>query len=84
VKFSFISKHRGVWVVDSMCEALGLAGWYGWVTRPRSRTPTSNLVVRMRFNNLKRRYWHFAEVPECRGDLRVIQTECAHCEPFSF
>jgi len=39
VKFSFIAKHRGIWAVDWMCEALGVSrgGFYGWLTRPRSQ-----------------------------------------------
>jgi putative transposase len=39
VKFSFIAKHRGIWAVEWMCEALGVSrgGFYGWLTRPRSQ-----------------------------------------------
>jgi putative transposase len=39
VKFSFIAKHRGIWAVDWMCEALGVSrgGFYAWLTRPRSK-----------------------------------------------
>ena len=39
MKFSFIAKHRGIWPVLWMCEALGVSrgGFYAWVTRPRSR-----------------------------------------------
>ena len=38
MKFSFIAKHRGIWAVDRMCEALGVSrgGFYAWLTRPRS------------------------------------------------
>jgi transposase len=34
VKFSFIAKHRGIWAVDWMCEALGVSrgGFYAWLT----------------------------------------------------
>jgi putative transposase len=40
VKFSFIAKHRGIWAVDWMCEALGVSrgGFYAWLTRPRSHS----------------------------------------------
>jgi hypothetical protein len=39
VKFAFIAKHRGIWAVDWMCEALGVSrgGFYAWLTRPRSQ-----------------------------------------------
>ena len=39
MKFGFIAKHRGIWPVLWMCEALGVSrgGFYAWVTRPRSR-----------------------------------------------
>jgi putative transposase len=39
MKFAFIAKHRGIWAVDWMCEALGVSrgGFYGWLTRPRSQ-----------------------------------------------
>src|SRR5271154_4773256 len=33
VKFGFITKHRGIWAVDWMCEALGVSrgGFYAWL-----------------------------------------------------
>jgi putative transposase len=39
VKFAFVAKHRGIWPVGWMCEALGVSrgGFYGWLRRPRSR-----------------------------------------------
>src|SRR5262249_264465 len=44
VKFTFISKHRGIWAVDWMCEALGVSrgGFYAWLTRPRSQRSRSD------------------------------------------
>ncbi len=43
MKFGFIAKHRGIWPVLWMCEALGVSrgGFYAWVTRPRSRRSRS-------------------------------------------
>ena len=37
--FSFIAKHRGIWPVALICEALGVSrsGFYAWLTRPRGR-----------------------------------------------
>jgi putative transposase len=39
VKFIFIAKHRGIWPVGWLCEALGVSrgGFYAWLTRPRSQ-----------------------------------------------
>ena len=36
--FSFIAKHRGIWPVALICEALGVSrsGFYAWLTRPPS------------------------------------------------
>ena len=44
MKFSFIVKHRGIWAVDWMCEALGVSrgGFYAWLTRPRSQRSRSD------------------------------------------
>ena len=44
MKFSFIAKHRGIWPVDWMCEALGVSrgGFYAWLTRPRSQRSRSD------------------------------------------
>ena len=44
MKFSFIAKHRGIWAVDWMCEALGVSrgGFYAWLTRPRSQRSRDN------------------------------------------
>ena len=34
----FVAKHRGVWPVSWMCDALGVSrsGFHAWLTRPRS------------------------------------------------
>jgi putative transposase len=39
MKFAFIAKHRGVWPVRWMCEALGVScsGFHAWLARPPSR-----------------------------------------------
>ena len=36
--FGFIAKHRGIWAVSILCEALGVSrrGFYAWLTRPPS------------------------------------------------
>lgn len=39
MRFGFIAKHRGVWPVTWLCEALGVSrsGFHAWLTRPPSR-----------------------------------------------
>src|SRR5258708_34196701 len=46
--FGFIAKHRGIWPVDVLCEALGVerSGFYAWRDRPpgtRARTDAAIL-----------------------------------------
>jgi putative transposase len=45
--FGFIAKHRGVWPVSWMCEALGVSrsGFHAWLTRPPSARDRSDEVL---------------------------------------
>jgi putative transposase len=62
VKFGFVVKHRGIWPVGLMCEALGVSrsGFYAWHSRPRSqRSKTDELMghlVRQSFLGSDRTY----------------------------
>jgi putative transposase len=44
MKFGFIVKHRGIWPIGWLCEALGVSrgGFYVWLTRPRSERSRSD------------------------------------------
>ena len=46
--FGFIAKHRGVWPVSWMCDALGVSrsGFFAWLTRAPSVRAKSDEVVR--------------------------------------
>lgn len=69
MKFGFIAKHRGIWPVGLMCEALGVSrsGFYAWLTRPCSLRSKSDeeLGAKVRASFLAsdrtygaRRVWH--------------------------
>ena len=69
MKFAFIAKHRGIWPVDWVCEALGVSrgGFYAWLTRPRSQRSRNDeeLGAKVRASFLAsdrtygaRRVWH--------------------------
>ena len=69
MKYGFLAKHRGAWPVLMMCEALGISrsGFYGWLTRPRSRRSLDDDVlssqIRQSFIGSDRTYgarrvWH--------------------------
>lgn len=67
--FGFIAKHRGIWPVSWMCEALGVSrsGFHAWLTRPPGARARSDEVLgaRVRASFLlsdrtygARRVWH--------------------------
>jgi putative transposase len=69
VKFGFIAKHRGIWPVAWLCEALGVSrsGFHAWLGRPRSARRRSDeaLGAKVRTSFLAsdrtygaRRVWH--------------------------
>lgn len=69
MKFGFMAKHRGIWPVSIMCEALGVSrsGFYAWLVRPPSRRQRDDEVlgtqVRQSFIRSDRTYgarrvWH--------------------------
>lgn len=45
--FGFIAKHRGIWPVSWMCEALGVSrsGFHAWLSRPPSARARSDAVL---------------------------------------
>jgi putative transposase len=47
VKFGFVAKHRAIWPIELMCEALGISrsGFYGWLTRAPSARTQSDTVI---------------------------------------
>ena len=47
MKFGFVAKHRGVWPVGLMCEALGISrsSLFAWLDRLRSQRARENEVL---------------------------------------
>ena len=69
MRFAFIAKHRGIWPVSWICEALGVSrsGFHAWLSRaPSARARTDEALgakVRTSFLNSYRTYgarrvWH--------------------------
>jgi len=60
--FAFIAKHRGIWPVSWMCEALGVSrsGFHAWLTRPPSVRARSDAILAEP---------HPVELPAVRPDL---------------
>jgi putative transposase len=69
MKFGFIAKHRGIWPLRWLCEALGVSrgGFYAWLNRPPSARARSDeaLAAKVRASFLAsdrtygaRRVWH--------------------------
>ena len=47
MKFGFVAKHRGIWPVAWLCEALGVSrsGFHAWLGRPPSERSRSDEAV---------------------------------------
>ena len=69
MKFGFVAKHRGVWPVSWLCEALGVSrsGFHAWLSRPPSARAVADeaLTARVRASFVAsdrtygaRRVWH--------------------------
>ncbi len=60
--FGFVAKHRGVWPVSWMCDALSVSrsGFHAWLTRPRSnrsiRDEELSAAIRASFLRSNRTY----------------------------
>jgi putative transposase len=96
MKFSFVAKHRGVWPVRWLCEALGVSrsGYHVWLSRPpsaRARTDDA-LTARVRASFVAsdrtygaRRVWHdvLAEGASCglHRIERLMRAEALRARP---
>jgi putative transposase len=76
--FGFVAKHRGIWPVAFLCEALGVSrsGFYAWLTRgPSARSRREEVLsakIKSSFQDSDRTYgarrvWH---------DLLAAGREC--------
>ena len=94
--FRFVAKHRGVWPISWMFDALGVSrsGFHAWLTRPQSvrarRDELLGAVVRASFVRSDRTYgarrvWHdvLAEGFECglHGIERLMQMSALRARP---
>ena len=96
MKFGFIAKHRGVWPVRWLCEALGVSrsGFHAWLSRPRSARARADetLSGRIRASFVAsdrtygaRRVWHdlLAEGASCglHRIERLMRSQALHARP---
>jgi putative transposase len=96
MKFGFVAKHRGVWPVRWLCEALGVSrsGFHAWLARPPSARAVADesLTARVRASFVAsdrtygaRRVWHdmLAEGASCglHHVERLMQTEALRARP---
>jgi putative transposase len=78
MRFEFIAKHRGIWQISAMCEALEVSrgGFYEWMQRPESERTRSNrqllVQVRSSFEQSDRTYGS----PRVWRDLRAWGYRC--------
>ena len=47
MKFGFIAKHRAIWPIKWLCEALGVSrsGFHAWLTRSPSRRAREDEIL---------------------------------------
>jgi putative transposase len=65
--FSFVAKHRGIWPVAYLCEALGVSrsGFYAWLSRRPSARSRREEVLEAKIK------WSFQESDRTYGARRV-------------
>jgi putative transposase len=96
MKFGFVAKHRGVWPVRWLCEALGVSrsGFHAWLSRPPSARTVADeaLTARVRASFVAsdrtygaRRVWHdmLAEGASCglHRVERLMRTQALRARP---
>ena len=78
MKFGFVAKHRGVWPVGWLCEALGVSrsGFHAWLKRePSTRTRTDEALlpaIRSSFAMSARTYGVRRGLVGCLGSRRLV------------
>src|SRR3954447_7805449 len=96
MKFGFVAKHRGIWPVRWLCEALGVSrsGFHAWLVRPPSGRLRSDeqLAAKIRASFVAsdrtygaRRVWHdvLAEGVPCglHRIERLMRTQALYARP---
>ncbi len=60
MKYAFMARHRSVWPVRWMAQALDVSasGFYEWLSRPESNRAMSNRTLLVRVRESGRIVWH--------------------------
>jgi putative transposase len=82
--FGFVAKHRGIWPVAFLCEALGVSrsGFYAWLSRrPSARSRREEMLVAQIRSSFQasdrtygaRRVWHDVVAAGIECGLHAIE-----------
>jgi len=88
VMFAFMAKHRGIWPLTTICEALGVSrsGFYGWLSRPSSERANRHeaLVVEIRKSFRRWRASSPRSRPNARQTRPIGRATAARADVFDY
>ena len=79
MKYAFMARHRSVWAVRRMSQALGVStsGFYDWLRRPESNRATSNRAILVRIRESFEASHQTYGSPRVWRDLRDWNVPCS-------
>ena len=79
MKYAFMARHRSVWPIRWMSQALGvsMSGFYEWLTRPESNRSMSNRAILVRIRESFEASHQTYGSPRVWRDLRDWNVPCS-------
>ena len=79
MKYAFMARHRRVWPIRWMSQALGVStsGFYGWLTRPESNRSMTNRTILVRIRESFEASHQTYGSPRVWRDLRDWNVPCS-------